>query len=68
MVTTLTQTFPHLKWDITRYHEAARLGVLGDRQLELLDGDIIVVPPLDPFHELNCDRASIANSAQKLNG
>ncbi|MEO1094530.1 MAG: Uma2 family endonuclease [Cyanobacteria bacterium J06638_28] len=51
MVTTSTQTLPHLKWDITRYHEAVRLGVLGDRQLELLDGDIIVVPPPDPFHE-----------------
>lgn len=51
MVTTLSKPLPHLKWDVARYHEAARLGLLGDLRLELLDGDIILVPPPDPFHE-----------------
>ena len=51
MVTTLTKTLPHLKWDVRRYHEAAKLGLLDDLRLELLDGDIIIVPPPDPLHE-----------------
>ncbi len=51
MVTTPTKTLPYLKWDVARYHEALRLGLLGDLRLELLDGDIILVPPPDPFHE-----------------
>lgn len=51
MVMAPTQALPHLKWDVVRYHEAARLGVLGDHRLELLDGDLIVVPSPDPFHE-----------------
>ncbi|MEM7796952.1 MAG: Uma2 family endonuclease [Cyanobacteria bacterium P01_C01_bin.118] len=51
MVQTPVKTLPHLKWDVARYHEASRLGLLGNLKLELLDGDIILVPPPDPFHE-----------------
>lgn len=40
-----------LTWDVTRYHAAARAGFLGDRQLELLEGIIAVVPNPDQFHE-----------------
>ena len=51
MVTTLTHPLPLLKWDVARYHEAARLGLLGDLRVELLDGDIVVVPVPEPIHE-----------------
>jgi Uma2 family endonuclease len=40
-----------LTWDVTRYHAAAKAGLLGDRRLELLDGLITVVPNPDQFHE-----------------
>jgi Uma2 family endonuclease len=40
-----------LMWDVTRYHAAAKAGLLGDRQLELLDGLITVVPNPDQIHE-----------------
>lgn len=38
-------------WDVTRYHAAARAGLLGDQRLELLEGIIAVVPNPDQFHE-----------------
>lgn len=44
-------TIELLTWDVTRYHAAARAGLLGDRRLELLDGIIAVVPNPDQFHE-----------------
>ncbi|MEL6128885.1 MAG: Uma2 family endonuclease [Cyanobacteria bacterium J06607_17] len=40
-----------LTWDVTRYHAAARAGLLGDQRLELLEGIIAVVPNPDQFHE-----------------
>ncbi|MGD1927765.1 MAG: Uma2 family endonuclease [Leptolyngbyaceae cyanobacterium] len=44
-------TIELLTWDVSRYHAAARAGLLGDRRLELLDGLITIVPNPDQFHE-----------------
>ena len=38
-------------WDVTRYHAAAKAGLLGSSKLELLEGIIAVVPNPDQFHE-----------------
>ena len=39
------------KWSVADYHEMIAAGVLCDRRVELLDGMITEMPPVDPIHE-----------------
>ena len=38
------------KWTIERYHQAIALGLFDDQPVELLRGDIIVMPPEGKSH------------------
>ncbi|HEY9887809.1 MAG TPA: Uma2 family endonuclease [Candidatus Obscuribacterales bacterium] len=40
-----------VKWSLERYHQMAAAGVLEDYRVELLDGDIVEMTPVDPPHE-----------------
>jgi Uma2 family endonuclease len=40
-----------VKWSINRYHELVKTGVLEDCRVELLDGDIVEMAPVEPAHE-----------------
>ena len=38
------------KWTLEQYHELVTTGILGDRQVELLEGDIVEMQPEEmPF-------------------
>lgn len=40
-----------VKWSVDDYHQMIAAGLLSDRQVELLDGDIVKMTPVDPPHE-----------------
>jgi Uma2 family endonuclease len=45
------------KWTIDQYHELVATGILDDRQVELLAGDIIEMPPEGMPHAFYCGRS-----------
>lgn len=44
------------KWTIAQYHELVATGILDDRRVELLDGDIVEMPPEGMPHAVYCGR------------
>ena len=40
-----------VKWSVNDYHQMIASGLLRDRRVELLDGDIVEMPPVEPPHE-----------------
>jgi Uma2 family endonuclease len=44
------------KWSIDQYHELIAAGILADRQVELLEGDIVEMPPEGMPHAVYCGR------------
>ncbi|BAT52672.1 hypothetical protein NOS3756_16130 [Nostoc sp. NIES-3756] len=43
-------TITTYKWTIERYHQAIKAGIFDDQSVELLRGDIIVMPPESEHH------------------
>ncbi len=39
-----------LKWTVEDYHQLINQGVLAQKKVELLDGDIVTMPPESPLH------------------
>lgn len=50
MATTSTLLTP-IKWSIDDYHQMIASGLLCDRRVELLDGDIVEMVPVEPLHD-----------------
>lgn len=46
------------KWTVEDYHRMIATGVLCDRRVELLQGEIVEMTPEDPFHYFLSDRGS----------
>lgn len=46
-----TEKPPLMKWSLDRYHELIRAGVLEDCRVELLNGDIVEMSPVEPVHD-----------------
>jgi Uma2 family endonuclease len=44
------------KWTIEQYHELVVTGILDDRRVELLEGDIVEMPPEGMPHAVYCGR------------
>jgi Uma2 family endonuclease len=44
------------KWTIEEYHELIAKGILDDRRVELLDEDIVEMPPAEMPHAIYCGR------------
>jgi Uma2 family endonuclease len=44
------------KWTIEQYHELVNTGILDDRQVELLEGDIVEMAPEGMPHAVYCGR------------
>jgi Uma2 family endonuclease len=44
------------KWTIEQYHELIAKGILADRRVELLNGDIVEMPPEGMPHAVYCGR------------
>ena len=44
------------KWTIEQYHELVATGILDDRRVELLDGDIVEMPPAGMPRAVYCGR------------
>lgn len=44
------------KWTIEQYHELVNTGILDDRRVELLDGDIVEMAPEGMPHAVYCGR------------
>ena len=40
-----------MTWSVERYHQMIEAGVLADRRVELLEGNIVEMPPVEPIHE-----------------
>lgn len=40
-----------VKWSLDDYHQMILAGVLRDRRVELIDGDIVEMAPVEPVHE-----------------
>lgn len=50
----MVQTLEHLspiKWSVDDYHRMIAAGILRDRRVELLDGDIVAMSPVEPIHD-----------------
>jgi Uma2 family endonuclease len=45
------------KWTIEQYHELVATGLLDDRRVELLEGDIVEMPPEGTLHAFYCGRS-----------
>lgn len=45
------------KWTIEQYHELIATGILSDRRVELLDGDIVEMAPEGMPHAVYCGRS-----------
>ncbi len=45
------------KWTIEQYHELIATGILNDRRVELLDGDIVEMAPEGMPHAVYCGRS-----------
>ncbi len=62
------------KWTIDRYHQAVRAGVFADQPVELLNGEIVVMPPEGEIHACRGDitveylRHLLGNRAQIREG
>ncbi|MDY6940395.1 MAG: Uma2 family endonuclease [Cyanobacteriota bacterium] len=54
------------KWSIERYHEAIDAGLFDDRAVELLQGDIVVMPPEREAHA--CYSSDGADSLRRVLG
>ena len=50
MVQTLEKLIP-IKWSVDDYHQMIAAGILCDRCVELLDGDIVAMSPVEPIHD-----------------
>lgn len=50
MVQTLEKLIP-IQWSVDDYHQMIAAGILGDRQVELLEGNIVAMPPVEPIHD-----------------
>jgi Uma2 family endonuclease len=63
-----------VKWSVEDYHEMITAGILADRQVELLDGNIVEMPPVEPIHEDTGDelaaylRSMLGNRAKVREG
>jgi Uma2 family endonuclease len=50
-MTQTTEKPPLMKWSLDRYHELVKTGVLEDCRVELLNGEIVEMSPVDPVHD-----------------
>jgi Uma2 family endonuclease len=50
-MTQTTERPPLMKWGLDKYHELVKAGVLEDCRVELLNGDIVEMSPVDPVHD-----------------
>lgn len=50
-MTQATEKPPLMKWSLDRYHELVKTGVLEDCRVELLNGEIVEMPPVEPIHD-----------------
>ena len=48
-------TITTAKWTIAEYHQLVETGILDDRQVELLEGIIVDMPPVGLPHAFYCD-------------
>ena len=39
-----------IKWTLEDYHRMIEVGILSDRRVELLEGEILHMPPEGPLH------------------
>lgn len=46
----MTETLTHVKFTLDEYHELIKLGALADKRVELLNGELIEMPPEGPDH------------------
>ena len=46
------------QWSVDDYHQMIEAGILCDRQVELLDGDIVEMVPTDPLHDFLGDEVA----------
>ena len=44
------------KWSVEDYHQMIAAGIISDRRVELIEGEIIEVSPEGPTHSSFCDR------------
>jgi hypothetical protein len=49
------------QWTIKRYHQAVEAGIFADQALELLRGELMVMPP-DQNGARRCDRLGLKHS------
>ena len=49
---------PTAKWSVEDYHRMIAAGILCDRHVELLEGDIVETTPTDPLHDGTGDAIS----------
>ncbi|MEO1096087.1 MAG: Uma2 family endonuclease [Cyanobacteria bacterium J06638_28] len=50
-MTQTTERPPLMKWSLKKYHELISTGVLEDCRVELLNGDIVEMSPVEPAHD-----------------
>lgn len=50
-MTQATEKPPLMKWSLNKYHELVKTGVLEDCRVELLNGQIAEMPPVEPIHD-----------------
>ncbi len=50
-MTQATEKPPLMKWSLNKYHELVKTGVLEDCRVELLNGQIVEMPLLEPIHD-----------------
>ena len=54
-----TQPAPNFAWDVDRYHRAIDSGVFTpDDRIELVEGELLPVPPIGPAHQSVVDELS----------
>jgi Uma2 family endonuclease len=46
------------KWTIDRYHQAVDAGIFHDQSIELLKGELVLMPPEGPEHAHRCETAA----------
>jgi len=46
------------QWSVDDYHQMIEVGILCDRQVELLDGNIVEMVPTDPLHDFLGDEVA----------